>query len=138
MLELKSQALLKVEQYLKLLGFPSSCFKTKQALNSNLSLYIKIFKSCLNFHCLQKRLVNALKKLQVKQIIKCYTGYTDPNEGKDITLLKLRTKLKFDEYIDKINLPPQGVDVPVGSTCVITGFGALSEGYLFNDFFFSN
>ena len=66
--------------------------------------------------------------------MKCNTGYTDPNEGKDITLLKLRTNLKFDEHIDKINLPPQGVDIPVGSTCVITGFGALSEGYLLYTF----
>ncbi|XP_062859514.1 serine protease 33 [Trichomycterus rosablanca] len=55
-------------------------------------------------------------------------GYTDPQFGKDIALVRLLTPVVWSDYIQPVCLPSSDVQFPSGTQCVITGWGNIRDG----------
>ena len=58
-------------------------------------------------------------------------GYNQAITGNDISLLELNTNIIVNDYVQPVAIPSQGANIPVNTTCVITGLGTLSSGKLF-------
>ncbi|KAE8631039.1 hypothetical protein XENTR_v10001053 [Xenopus tropicalis] len=66
-------------------------------------------------------------EFKIEKII-IYEGYTSHNHRNDIALLKLFTPLNFTSIIRPVCLPEASDIFPDGSSCYITGWGALTDG----------
>jgi len=56
-----------------------------------------------------------------------HPDYSEVTMENDITLLRLSSPVEYGEYISPVCLPQPGIDVQVGKTCFITGWGRLRE-----------
>ncbi len=58
--------------------------------------------------------------MAVEKIIS-HPSYSRNTIDSDIALMKLATPVKFGTYVKPVCLPKQGQNVPVGTSCYITG-----------------
>ncbi|KAI4884520.1 hypothetical protein NFI96_020491 [Prochilodus magdalenae] len=63
----------------------------------------------------------------VDQIVIPY-GYTDPQLGRDIALVKLREPVAWNDHIQPICLPSTDMQFAPGTLCTITGWGDIRDG----------
>jgi len=66
---------------------------------------------------------NADSRLYIVSQIINHEDYNDDTYANDISLLKLAGEAVFTTYIQPVCLPTQASQVPVGTTCWITGWG---------------
>lgn len=72
--------------------------------------------------------VGSEQDLKVSKII-MHTSYQKPKQySHDIALLKLEKPAKLDKYTNLVCLPESIPEVPAGTKCWITGWGALKSG----------
>ncbi|XP_078508726.1 transmembrane protease serine 9-like [Lissotriton helveticus] len=55
-------------------------------------------------------------------------NYTSTGTPGDIALLELESPVTFTDYIQPVCLPSASIQLPVGMSCVVTGWGAIREG----------
>ncbi|XP_078509282.1 transmembrane protease serine 9-like [Lissotriton helveticus] len=55
-------------------------------------------------------------------------NYTSTGSLGDIALLELETPVTFTDYIQPVCLPSASIKLPVGMSCVVTGWGNTGEG----------
>ena len=66
--------------------------------------------------------------------IKNHEHYDDATKENDISILFLTSNADFGKAdIGSIQLPVKGKEYPLGSKCVVTGWGRLSEGKFANN-----
>ncbi|XP_049915919.1 prostasin [Epinephelus moara] len=53
------------------------------------------------------------------------SGYTDPNQGKDLALVRLSNSITFSDYVRPICLPASSTLFPSGMMCYVTGWGNI-------------
>ncbi|XP_054455233.1 serine protease 27 [Anoplopoma fimbria] len=55
------------------------------------------------------------------------TGYTDPQSGKDLALVRLTIPVTWSDYIRPVCLPASGTLFPGGMQCYVTGWGNVRD-----------
>lgn len=67
------------------------------------------------------------QSVRVSQIIE-HPNYDPQRFDNDMAILKLAFPLNFNSRVQAITLQPNGVEVPIGTTAWVTGWGVLYEG----------
>lgn len=57
-----------------------------------------------------------------------HPSYNSETLVNDISLLELTTEAVYDSFVQPITIPEQGVDVTVGKSCIISGWGTVEDG----------
>jgi hypothetical protein len=68
-----------------------------------------------------RRQTESTEQMVTVRKITVHEGYNPRDNPNDIAILELSTSLTFNNFVSPICLPP--ADVPVGSKCVVTGWG---------------
>jgi len=55
-------------------------------------------------------------------------GYTNPQKGRDVALVKLRSPVTWSDRIQPVCLPYAGFQFSSGTLCYVTGWGHTQEG----------
>ncbi|KAM4624489.1 serine protease 33 [Polymixia lowei] len=55
------------------------------------------------------------------------TGYVEPNQGKDLALVRLSTPVVWSDHIHPVCLPESGTLFPGGLSCYVTGWGNIRD-----------
>ncbi|KAI7803892.1 putative serine protease 33-like [Triplophysa rosa] len=59
-------------------------------------------------------------------------GYSNPQEGRDLALVQLRSPLTWSDRIQPVCLPHAGLQFDSGTLCYVTGWGHTQEGVSLN------
>lgn len=57
-----------------------------------------------------------------------HPSYNSETLVNDVSLLELTTEAVYDSFVQPITIPDQGVDVTVGKSCIISGWGTVEDG----------
>ena len=89
---------------------------------------LHIFTNMIHTNMIHTNMIQIFTYIYKYVCLHIFTEYNDNTLQYDIALLRLASPTFYTSYIQPACMPLQGVDIPVGTECVITGWGNVQEG----------